>query len=159
MAFEPLADDLALFTDVDAIAAWIELDPATLDAVAAAAGATTTRALRTWARIPGPRWDQLIASTTIDDNNGGTRGLTAVEEGQVGELRSILQKLAQSGPSPATASGNEDQLGQGPLARYCHRPPARTHHSGDHRHRTRGSTADPYGVGDERREGHGTWGH
>ena len=121
MAFEPTEEDLALFTDVDAIAAWIEIRPNTMDAVAAAAGATT-RALRTWARIPSPRWDQLIASTTLDDN-GGTRGLTAVEEGQVGELRSILQKLAQQGPSPATASGIGVQLGQGPLARYCQAPP------------------------------------
>ena len=110
MAFEPSAQELALFEDVDDIAAWLELDAPTLDAVAAAAGATT-RTLRTWARIPDPRWAGLLSDTRIEDGNGGERGLTPVEEGQVGELRSILGKLSRRGPIPATAAGVHGGVG------------------------------------------------
>ena len=101
MAFEPSAEELAGFADVDAIASWLEMDPLTLEALASAAGATT-KTLRTWARIPDPRWDTMVATTAVDDTLGGTRPLSPVEEGQVGELREILRKRARMGALPAT---------------------------------------------------------
>ena len=111
MAFEPSAEELASFTDVDAIAVWLELDGNTLEAIAEAAGART-RSLRTWARIPAARLTALLASTAVDDGTGTTRGLTPVEEGQAGDLRDILLKWAQGGPSTATAAAQGGQGGR-----------------------------------------------
>ena len=107
-AFAPSQADLATFTDIDAIAGWLEMDPGLVDAVAGAAGARS-RTLRTWARIPAGRWATMIATMKVTSDLGVERALTPIEEGQVGDLQSILATLAAGGAPPPT----EDQGGAG----------------------------------------------
>ena len=105
MAFEPTAEEMASFTSVGDVAGWLEVEGEVLDALTKTVGAKTLT-LRTWARIPASRWDSVVTQIRIDDPEAdeGVRGLTPIEEGQVGELRSILAKLA-AGPSPAIGGG------------------------------------------------------
>ena len=107
-AFAPSAEDLATFSDVDVIAGWLEMEPAVLEALAAAAGARS-RTLRTWARIPAARWAEMITNMKVTSDVGVERALSPIEEGQVGDLQSILATLAAGGAPPST----EDQGGAG----------------------------------------------
>ena len=101
-AFAPTPADLATFTDVDAIVGWLEFEPSVVDGLAAAVGARS-RTLRTWARIPAARWTEVIATMKVTTDMGVERGLTPIEEGQVGDLQSILATLAAGGPPPVMA--------------------------------------------------------
>ena len=103
-AFAPSAEDLATFCDVDSIAAWLEVEPPVLEALAAAVGART-RTLRTWARIPAARWADTVTNMKITSDLGVERALSPIEEGQVGELRDILARMAQTGPPLAIGEG------------------------------------------------------
>ena len=47
----------------------------------------------------------MAETVQVSDPVEGKRGLTPIEEGQVGVLRAILAKLAQQGPSPAIGGG------------------------------------------------------
>ena len=84
-----------------------------LDALTAAIGARSLT-LRTWARIPAACWETIVKELKIDDAEaeGGQRGPSPIEEGQVGELQLILQKLA-AGPSPAISGGGGGAQGEG----------------------------------------------
>ena len=105
-SFAPTAEELAAFSDVGAVAAWLEMEDEVLEAVKKAAGARTL-SLRTWARIPAARWASMLLSVKVPDpeSDDNERPLSPVEEGQAGELREILNQIAQLGPSPATGGG------------------------------------------------------
>ena len=112
MAFEPSAADLASFAEVGDIATWLEMDLEVLEALKKATGAKSY-SLRLWAKIPAPRWAAMLPTLMVADEEaeGGERLITPVEEGQVGELREILQTLLQKGPSPATGGGGAELRG------------------------------------------------
>ena len=144
--FAPTRTDLEGFTDIDAIAAWLEMEQEVIEALATAAGAKG-RSLRSWARIPTGRWSNMITTLKVTTDLGQERSLTPIEEGQVGELQTILGTLAGGGALPAsaihggqggsgTATGAErpddvrgahlavsEQPEAGPLARHCQAPP------------------------------------
>ena len=105
MAFLPTPEELSTFATVGDVAGWLEIEGDLLDALTKAVGAKTLT-LRTWARIPASRWESVRQTMLIDDpvEPEGTRGLTPIEEGQIGELQSILATLA-AGPSPAISGG------------------------------------------------------
>ena len=71
-AFAPSAADLATFSDVDAIAGWLEMEAELVDALSSAAGARS-RTLRTWARIPAGRWASMIANMKVTSDMGVER--------------------------------------------------------------------------------------
>ena len=137
MAFDPSPAELSAFETMTDVFGFLEMEADLVDAVVAAAGAKTMT-LRTWGRIPATRFAAMIPQLQIDDTEG-PRGLTPIEEGQVGDLGRILDMLAQrpssaigsgggAGPAPrgGVAAGSPPGTGAplphpGPLARYCHR--------------------------------------
>ena len=122
-SFDPTAEELATFTDVGVVAGWLELEDEVLDALKKAAGARTL-SLRSWAKIPSARWAAMLLTVKVQDPDAdnGERLLSPVEEGQVGELRSILDQLSKQGPSPATGGGGTGHIERGGTVGH---PPAR----------------------------------
>ena len=99
---EPNNEELSTFTTMNAIFEWLEMEEGVVLALKQAVGATTST-IRTWARIPTARFEELARSMMVKVQGGEDRALTPIEEGQVGEVRAILAKLvARAGALPTT---------------------------------------------------------
>ena len=102
---EPTNEELATFVSVTEIFTWLEMESDLISALKLAVGATTST-LRTWARIPVARYESLVRNLKIKVEGAEVeRALTPVEEGQVGEVRVILDVIASRARAlPATGT-------------------------------------------------------